>query len=132
VLLTRNCYSKDMGTFGVLKLGSKQWYTVELPWLNNEPLISCIPEGVYPIRPSIFKYKYPTYEIIVPGRSSIKFHIANTIDDLQGCVGIGAGFGIVNGKFAVINSTIAFHEFMKVMEIVAKSEDNKVIKIVKE
>ena len=38
-----------MGTFGKMRYKGFECFTVELPWENNAPYISCIPTGIYPI-----------------------------------------------------------------------------------
>ena len=45
--LTRFCYSEDMGTFGFMDVGGHRTFVAERPWKNNEPRVSCIPEGQY-------------------------------------------------------------------------------------
>lgn len=65
--------------------------TLEKPWKDNTPFISCIPEGSY----SMSKYISPSRkeECIliknVPGRDSIELHEANQVDELEGCIGVG-------------------------------------------
>ena len=45
ILLERFCYHPE-GTLGVMTVGSDtEFYTVERPWEENLPRISCIPEG---------------------------------------------------------------------------------------
>lgn len=61
-------------------------YTLERPDLNNKPFVSCIPEGKYLVkRDKVGKHRW--YKLInVPRRSGIEIHIANTVDELQGCI----------------------------------------------
>jgi len=106
-----------MGTFGYLRTVGFQCFTVELPWDANKPYVSCIPPGKYNLTTSVFlKGGYGTLEVQdVPGRSRILFHVANTIDDLLGCIGPGKYLSWVNGKWAVGSSQDAFHAFMSVV-----------------
>ena len=77
--------------------------TLELPWRDNAPNVSCIPPGRYQV--------YLTYSpkfgrdlplvTGVPGRSGIRFHRANWPREIQGC--IAPGENTVRG--AVMNST---------------------------
>ena len=124
--LCRFCYS-DWGTFGRLSAGGRVWFTVERPWAYNHRNVSCIPEGVYPVRMDYYhRGGYPAYELDnVPGRSEIKIHIGNTLDDVSGCVAIGMDMGWVNGKWAIKHSKVAFHDFMAAMDGI----DKTVIKI---
>src|SRR5690554_3376912 len=49
IRLIRYEASED-GVFGVLQLGKYSCFTVERPWENNAPSISCIPAGTYALR----------------------------------------------------------------------------------
>ena len=46
VKLERFAYT-PMGTFGRLKVGDFEFFTVERPWVDNEPFKSCVLEGEY-------------------------------------------------------------------------------------
>lgn len=87
-------YSGLKATLGILKLdvAHSPIYTLELPWQQNKPEISCIPEGVYKVEPYSSE-KYPNvYQICdVPGRSAILIHIGNYPTDTHGCVLVGKG-----------------------------------------
>jgi hypothetical protein len=113
----------EEGTFGVLFFeDSSILRTVEKPWLDNKPRVSCIPEGVYLLRLRESKIVIRTtkarhslgWEVTgVPDRSLIMMHIANLPEELEGCIGIGTEFGILKGKKAVLNSSIAFNKLME-------------------
>lgn len=67
-------------------------FTVERPWLDNKPFISCIPAGSYTVRKrdgSNQDLKYPdAWEVLdVEGRWGILFHIANKPSEVVGCIG---------------------------------------------
>ena len=77
--------------------------TMELPWLDNKNNISCIPEGIYPIKkmPPGFGRKYWYFRFkFVKGRtinpilqmSSILIHPATYTRHLKGCIGVGKKF----------------------------------------
>jgi hypothetical protein len=121
IQLTR-AYGDDQHTMGMLYIGQKPvCVTIERPWKDNEPFISCIPPGIYPVRP-YSSAKYPdTYEICdVPGRDKILFHVANFVSDLQGCVGPGTSIGsmVDDGNLvpSVKSSGLAMKVFKKKME----------------
>ena len=103
------------GTFGMMLDGVTPFcLTLELPWLNNEIDKSCIPDKDYVCKRIKSPTKGETFEICnVPNRTHILFHIANTIHDLLGCVGLGEEFGILNGQTAILASGRAFQEFME-------------------
>jgi hypothetical protein len=117
VLLERFAYS-PFGVFGRIMLPEYECYTVERPWLANRPRVSCIPEGRYRLRLGTFnRGGYPAYELLeVPGRSLIKIHVGNTVDDVIGCIAIGKSLGYVDRKWAVTGSRKAYREFMNTME----------------
>lgn len=115
----------DKGTFGRLLVAGMEFYTVELPWKNNRVRVSAIPEGLYGLERCMFyggdgvggRADYLTYEVLrVYGRTEIKLHRANTAAELQGCIAIGDALDVVNGRWAVLNSTEAHERFMRVMD----------------
>jgi len=94
--------SDGEGTFGGLTLPDG-WscVTVELPWVDNKRGVSCIPAGTYSMhmresgvvgRTTKWRYKYGWHIEDVPGRSLIMIHVANSIYDLDGCIGLGRDF----------------------------------------
>lgn len=103
------------GTFGTLTLPD-DWtcYTLELPWRDNQPGISCIPAGLYALRVGMYyKGGYPALELLdVPGRSQIKVHRANVQSDLEGCIAPGRELGVLRGDWAVLNSGSALDHIM--------------------
>ena len=78
-----------------------EWHSVELAYKGNEPNVSSIPEGVYPMRRFIDEHDYesskntagyPAWEICnVLGRTVIVVHVANWAHELLGCVALGTG-----------------------------------------
>ena len=106
-----------MGTFGRLRYRGFSCYTVEKPWENNAPYISCIPVGIYPIELGRYnRGKYDCYELgRVPNRTLIKIHVANIAADLMGCIGLGNRLGIVDNWWAVLNSRVTHAAFIEAM-----------------
>lgn len=118
-LLERFCYS-DMGTFGRLTFNGFECYTVEKPWKDNRPEISCIPEDLYTA--NLYESPTPGRGIVwqlnkVPNRTFIQIHRGNTEDDVVGCIAVGKGLGYINKKWAVTNSRQAFIELMDATEM---------------
>lgn len=120
LILTRY-YTLDQ-TFGTL-FGDQglQLVTIEQPWCGNKPFKSCVPEGEYKvIRDSRPKHehtfclvnedlgiaRYPANGM----RDSCLFHVANTVLDIEGCIGPGLDFGYVKNMWAVIASVPAFRK----------------------
>lgn len=100
IRLVRFAYLPD-ATLGRLELGggpdgppALDWWTVEPPWQGNQPFKSCIPEGRYPLRATVYTSRrgdsYPTWEVAeVPDRWAIKIHVANRASELAGCIAPG-------------------------------------------
>lgn len=68
-------------------------YTLEPPWLGNQPNVSCVPCGVYAwdLLPSP-RFGRDLIELSdVPGRSEILIHPGNYPRDTQGCILLGLG-----------------------------------------
>ena len=77
--------------------------TIELPWNDNKPYVSAIPEGTY-----IIKFKFygrfheqwkerPDYKGVpilldVENRTEILIHPAAHVENVQGCIGVLSGF----------------------------------------
>lgn len=63
-------------------------YTLELPWRDNEPFVSCIREGVYTVdRDKAGRHQwYRLRNDEVSPRSDIEIHPANKLNQLQGCI----------------------------------------------
>ena len=117
------------GMFGTLRVGDLELVTVERPWKDNKRRVSAIPAGTYRI--TLGRYNrggYPAYELHdVPGRDKIKIHIANTMDQLLGCIGVGDSLGMFSPKeglptrWAVANSAQSLRAFMAKMAGVKES-----------
>ena len=74
------------GTNGELKLVVCN--TIELPWLQNQRNVSCIPEGRFELRKRFIK-KFGLHLLVVdvPDRSWILIHPANDAKtQLKGCI----------------------------------------------
>lgn len=87
--------------------------TLEPPWKNNKPNESCVPKGEY-ICNRFHSEKHPDTFCLsdTSGREAILFHIGNSFEDTQGCILIGRRFGIINNKIAILESKLAFDEFL--------------------
>jgi hypothetical protein len=99
VVLQRTYYPS--GTNGTLLVNNEEvCHTIELPWLNNQRRVSCIPEGSYVLRKRYnAKFKWHLVLETVKGRDGILIHPANDAKkELLGCIapvqyhtGIGKG-----------------------------------------
>ncbi len=90
--------------------------TLELPYLDNQKRISCIPEGVYDCT-RIHSRKYGVCYLVenVPNRDDILIHIGNFATgnkvDTSGCILVGLNHSDINedGFVDVAYSTIAMN-----------------------
>lgn len=101
---------------GELRAGKLNLFSIERPWLNNEPFVSCVPANPngYPLRERRFNHgHYDAIEIAdIPGREFCLFHIANRACEVNGCVGPGMTIGRLDGELAVLSSRVAFNALM--------------------
>jgi len=85
--------------------------SLELPWLNNKPYFSCIPEGDYFfVRDTHGRHTY--FRVLnVPGRSAIEFHPANNTSQLQGCIApcMQIDNGIARASRAACEKMLSFY-----------------------
>jgi len=120
VILTRT-QSTEQGTFGTFAMSDGTvFYSLELPWHDNENEISCIPTGTYLCK-WIYSPKHgECYQVTnVPNRDMIEIHSANFAGDstngyisqLLGCIALGTSIGILNNQLAVLNSKGAISNF---------------------
>lgn len=89
VILKRHLIS-NLGVLGYLFFNNKRiCTTLENPWRNNEPMMSCIPEGEF-ICTADYTGKFRWWRIdCVIDREGIEIHEGNKVDDTQGCILIG-------------------------------------------
>jgi len=78
-------------TIGRLRYHDHEYWTIEKPWKDNQPYVSSIPDGYYPLhRVDSPRFGENMWEIgPVPGRTHILIHVANTEADVVGCIGLG-------------------------------------------
>lgn len=90
--------------------------TLENPWIDNKPMVSCIPSGQY-ICNVIDSPKYgKSFEVKeVPNRTHILFHKGNIEKNTKGCILLGQYFGFYKGEPAVLNSTKTVEYFHSLM-----------------
>ncbi|MGE4193081.1 MAG: DUF5675 family protein [Pseudodesulfovibrio sp.] len=64
--------------------------TLERPWLDNQPDVSCIPAGRYICRRTVSPKFGETFEVTnVEGRTHILFHAGNFPEETEGCILLG-------------------------------------------
>lgn len=115
----------DDVTFGELYVdGTLVCLTLEEPWRNNEPDVSCIPKGTYKLELEYSPSKGKMLWTIkgVPHRTYVRIHSGNTVADTEGCPLTGSKRGMLNGQKAVLASRVAFEKFMKAMSSAVDAE----------
>ena len=129
LLLIRDTFTKE-STVGELFInGERICDTLERPYFNNLRNISCIPEGVYPVRLRLPR-ESATRDYIhllvqnVPDRDWILFHRGNYPYQSQGCILVGLG----SQQDAVNNSTLAMDLLMKEIINLGGTNINLIIK----
>jgi len=129
LLLIRDTFSKK-STIGELFLnGERICDTLENPWQDNQRNISCIPEGIYPVRLRLPR-ESGTRDYIhllvkdVKDRDYILIHIGNTAKDTSGCILVGLG----SQQDIVSNSTLAMDLLIKEILHLGGENINLIIK----
>lgn len=121
ITLTRET-SSDHGTLGRLTGPGINLHTIELPWRDNAPNLSCIPAGEYHcelVRSPRFGRVYHVKD--VPGRSHVLIHSGNYAGDStkgwrthsHGCILPGRKRGQLGNQAAVLCSRAALTSFMR-------------------
>jgi len=94
LLIIRDTFS-EKSTLGKLFINGETFCdTLELPYINNERSISCIPAGEYKVRLRLAR-ESATRDYLhllvqdVPNRDWILFHRGNTTKDTSGCILLG-------------------------------------------
>lgn len=93
--------------------------TLELPWLNNQHDISCIPLGEYKCTKIAATHNIPYEHIsIITSRQGICIHSANYYTQLRGCIAVGKERIDINndGVKDVTESMNTFKQLMMVTE----------------
>ena len=118
--LIRKYYTK--GTNGMLYINDAfECFTIELPWKDNQPRISCIPEGAYALKKR-YSLKFKEHLLVdgVKGRDVILIHPANdALKELKGCI---APVSILTGEGKGLQSRAALE---KIKSPVLESIKNK-------
>ena len=122
IRLERYSYAPEC-TQGRMLINGEYFHTIERPWRNNAPSISCIPEGVYLCTPFVRPSGAEVYALINPtmdvylnkedipegmkGRYLILLHSANIVEEVEGCCAPGLAHGWMKGQAAVLSSRAA-------------------------
>lgn len=115
--------TSDEGTNGIILLnGSPLCVTIEPPDRDNQPNISCIPEGEYKcVWHRSPKYGMTYHVTNVEGRSRVLIHPGNYAGDKEkgfkthshGCILLGTRRGVLGDQKAVLASKVAVRKFTR-------------------
>lgn len=109
----RRFYQDERQTLGTLLVGSRTIFTIEPPWVQNQPFQSCIPEGDYWFEHvNIGTEEDPKMRVRlhdVPGRCFINMEVANYATQLHGCIGAGLGVSMASQLGQVTDSQKAYN-----------------------
>lgn len=109
--LYRACLPR--ATLGFMRVDGVLFHTLERPWLDNKPNVSCIPAGSYAVKRNVTgKFQYYGIQD-VPGRTHIEIHPANSVDQLAGCIALGFRAESVNGRIG--DSVLACCKFLELI-----------------
>lgn len=94
--------------------------TLELPYKDNQKMISCIPKGVYHCEKVGASANIPYDHIAitnVPNRSGVCIHKANYVTQLRGCIAVGEKEVDINGDGTtdISNSGKTFQKLMSLL-----------------
>lgn len=118
----------EQGTPGTAILGPWEANSLELPWLDNQPNISCISAGIYPF--SMVKTRKPIggrshlYLVHdVPGRTGILAHAGTFAGDkskgfktsVLGCLLLGYRTGLLKGQRAIFDTRRAIGDMHAIL-----------------
>jgi hypothetical protein len=100
--LSMNTAPAFNATTGRMLVGAQSFFTIELPWDDNKPDVSCVPAGLYELIPYDSPTHGPTWRLDNPalnvygtafvpagGRSEIELHSGNWARQLLGCIALG-------------------------------------------
>ncbi|MDO6738731.1 DUF5675 family protein [Wenyingzhuangia sp. 2_MG-2023] len=129
VILHRT-YFKE-GTNGALFINNSfLGFAIELPWLNNQRNVSCIPEGTYVLKPR-YSQKFNHHLILekVKNRTLILIHPANdALKELRGCIapvtclsGIGKGTSSRNVLNKLVSKCYQAFDRGEIVKLIIKS-----------
>lgn len=112
MVILKRIKERDGGTFGVFLTPELNSICVsmELPWLENQHQVSCIPIGNYMVEQFTHDKLGRIFRILnVPDRDYIYMHGANWPTQIKGCIAPGMDYGEPNNIPGIIKSQDALH-----------------------
>lgn len=119
IVTLQRAFMDDDITLGILKVQGvdhKPIYTLENPWIDNKPYVSCVPPDSYVCEKfNGMRFKDVWQLMGVIDRSSILIHHGNTENDTSGCILVGMNAGYLHGEIAVLESRDAMDLLRKLL-----------------
>lgn len=106
----------DLYTLGTLRFEGLEFCTLELPWKDNERMVSCIPEGFYLVDIHVSKKLGTVLHILgVNGRSWIYIHSGNYTRQIHGCILVGSSHADIDkdGIMDVTSSRVSMDKLLE-------------------
>lgn len=117
-LVISRIYQRDC-TIGILNhKDGFRCHTLELPYLDNQSSISCIPQGTYECFKRVSGKNGNVFELRnVVGRSYIQCHSGNYTSQIEGCILVGDSHSDINkdGLPDVTNSKKTLNELLDIL-----------------
>lgn len=110
-------YQKDC-TIGILNYSDFRCCTLELPWLDNQKNVSCIPEGFYQCKKmASAKLGHCIAILNVVNRNFIRLHKGNYTSQIEGCILVGDSIRDINhdGVLDVTNSIKTLNTLLELL-----------------
>ena len=86
VIIQRNKPLPDRTTGTLTLPDGTELKTLERPWLDNKPNVSCIPAGIYKFRRDTHG-RFQWFRVLdVPGRTHIELHEGTKPSHSEGCI----------------------------------------------
>ena len=120
-------FSNNLCTIGKLysESGELLCHTMEKPDRDNKVRVSCVPAGLYQLKPTHSPKFGDTYylenidlDVSLSGstkRTHILIHKANKESQLLGCIAPVSRFGILDNEWAGLSSGTAYNQLMALL-----------------
>lgn len=111
-ILERYCFPRYC-TIGRMNVGDGVVYTLELPWKDNKPGISCIPPGIYPVHRYASMEKGLVLRLEgVADRDAIEMYAGNIAADTHGGIIVGLTVMLMNEDASLQRSRAALSQLL--------------------
>ena len=110
----RRFYQDERQTLGILGVGQRTLFTIERPWIHNQPFYSRFPPGSFRMKPIEVerKRKVRLHQVgaVAAERTLLNIEVANWARQLTGCVGIGTAIGFDTNRSRALAPIYMVHD----------------------